>query len=46
MVNIAAIKNKKKNGAHICTTYSTGIDAIDSFHISVDTYRYQIFLIL
>ncbi len=22
MVNIEAVKNKKKNGAHICTTYS------------------------
>ncbi len=25
MVNIEAVKNKKKNGAHICTTYSTCI---------------------
>ncbi len=23
IVNIEAVKNKKKNGAHICTTYST-----------------------
>ncbi len=23
MVNIKAVKNKKKNRAHICTTYST-----------------------
>ncbi len=23
MVNIEAVKNKKKKGAHICTTYST-----------------------
>ncbi len=25
MVNIEAVKNKNKNGVHICTTYSTRI---------------------
>ncbi len=33
MVNIEAVKNKKKNGAHICTTYSVLIFNISKFNI-------------